>query len=233
MPSPKILEAFGEEHAAQYDQRFAKMAPLREALHLMMRAILSVLPEEAHILCVGAGTGLEIAELAQHFPGWRFTAVEPAPAMLRMCRQRAESLGLTARCTFHEGYLDSLPPGAPFDGATSLLVSQFLTDREERRSFFRSISARLRPGGLLVSADLAGEIGSAVYERQLDAWLQLMMQINGLTAQQAEGMRAAYGRDVAILPPAEVAALIASSGFVPPTPFLQTLLIHAWFTTAA
>ena len=42
-------------------------------------------------------------------------------------------------------------------------------------------------------------------------------------------MRAAYDRDVAILPPAEVAAIVASAGFEAPVQFLQTGLIHAWF----
>ena len=42
-------------------------------------------------------------------------------------------------------------------------------------------------------------------------------------------MRAAYDRDVAILPPGEVAAIVASGGFEVPVQFLQTGLIHAWF----
>ena len=42
-------------------------------------------------------------------------------------------------------------------------------------------------------------------------------------------MRAAYDRDVAILPPGEVAAIVASGGFEAPVQFLQTGLIHAWF----
>jgi tRNA (cmo5U34)-methyltransferase len=33
----------------------------------------------------------------------------------------------------------------------------------------------------------------------------------------------------AILPPGEVAAVVASGGFEPPAQFLQTGLIHAWF----
>jgi tRNA (cmo5U34)-methyltransferase len=43
-------------------------------------------------------------------------------------------------------------------------------------------------------------------------------------------MRAAYDREVAILSPGEVAALVASGGFEPPVQFLQTGLIHAWFS---
>lgn len=229
MSNPETNAAFGEEHAAAYDQRFAKLAPLREALHLLMKSLLATLPENARVLCVGAGTGLEMAELAQRFPGWHFTAVDPAAPMLKICRQRAEQMGFSARCTFHEGYLDSLPRETPFDAATSILVSQFILQREARQSYFREIASRLRPGACLVSADLAGEVGSEKYEAEMGAWIQLMRQ-GDFSAEQAEKLRAAYATGVAILPPREVEKLIADSGFIPPVQFFQTMLIHGWFT---
>ena len=95
------------------------------------------------MLCVGAGTGAELSYLAERFPGWRFTAVEPSAPMLEVCRRRAEAQGIEGRCIFHEGYLESLPPSEPFDAATSLLVSQFILDPEERSGFFRAIAGRL------------------------------------------------------------------------------------------
>jgi tRNA (cmo5U34)-methyltransferase len=116
---------FDKERAASYDERFAKLAPLRDALHLLIRTILSELPADARILCVGVGTGSELIYLAQSFPQWQFTAVEPAAPMLDICRRRAAECGITSRCTFHEGYLDSLPAADAFDAATCLLVSHY------------------------------------------------------------------------------------------------------------
>jgi len=52
--------------ASSYDKRFAALAPMRDALYLLIRVILSELPN-AHILCVGAGTGSELIYLAQNF----------------------------------------------------------------------------------------------------------------------------------------------------------------------
>jgi tRNA (cmo5U34)-methyltransferase len=43
-----------------------------------------------------------------------------------------------------------------------------------------------------------------------------------------ERIRAAYRRDVAVLPPTEVASIIAAGGFHPPVQFFQAGLIHAW-----
>jgi len=82
--------AFDKAHAAGYDQRFAKLAPMKEALHLLLRLLFSEFPAEARILCVGAGTGAELLYLAQAFPQWRFTAVDPSAPMLDICRQRAQ-----------------------------------------------------------------------------------------------------------------------------------------------
>ena len=87
------LKALFDQQAAGYDKQWAGMAPIREALYLLLDALFVGLPDDARILCVGAGTGAEIAHLAERFPGWRFTALDPSGAMLEVCRQRAERAG--------------------------------------------------------------------------------------------------------------------------------------------
>ena len=225
-PSPIL---FDEERAAKYDKGFARLAPFRDALHLLIGALFSDLPAEARILCVGAGTGSEILYLAERFPLWRFTAVEPSAPMLAVCRRRTEESGIASRCDFHEGYLDSLPASDPFHAATSLLVSHFILEREARVAYFRAIADRLQPGGYLASADLASDITSPAYQSLLEVWLRLM-KTTDITDEQLANLRTAYGRDVALLPLEEVKAVIASGGFEAPVLFLQTCLIHAWWT---
>jgi tRNA (cmo5U34)-methyltransferase len=220
--------AFDRAHAESYDQRFARLAAMRDALHLLTGAILVDLPVNARILCVGAGTGHELLYLAEKFPGWNFTAVEPSAPMLDLCRRKAGVRGISARCTFHQGYLDSLAPSAPFDAATSLLVSQFILERDARVDFFRAIAARLRPGAFLVSADLASDTGSSNYQELLEVWLRLMRE-TGSPREQLERLRVTYGRDVAVSPVEQISSIIAGGGFEAPVLFLQTCLIHAWF----
>jgi tRNA (cmo5U34)-methyltransferase len=219
---------FDQERAASYEKRFAKLAPMRDAIHLCIRLVLCELPANARILCVGVGTGAELISLAQAFPEWQFTAVDPAAPMLNICRGWAGEFGIASRCTFHEGYLDSLPASHAFDAATCLLVSHFFVQQDERRDFFSQIAARLRPGGYLVSSDLASDMSSSAYKSLLEVWLR-MLRYSEAPEEEIEKFLAAYGRDVAVLPPPEVESIIASGGFDTPVLFFQSLLIHAWY----
>ena len=213
--------AFDEDHAKSYETRFAKLEPMKKALHLVARLALEGLPEQARILCVGAGTGAEILALGEAFPSWQFVAVEPAAPMLARCRERAEAAGMTDRCTFHEGYLDSLDDRG-FDAATSILVSQFVLDRDERRKFFAGIADRLQPGAPLVTADLAHG-SDALVALWRKAWL-----FADMPPDKVDAMCAALGKNVSVLPPADIESLIEEAGFHPPLRCFQSVLIHAW-----
>lgn len=224
------ITAIFDQQAATYDQKWSELAPINSALHLLTAAVLTKLPATANILCVGVGTGTEILYLAKKFPGWSFTAVEPSTPMLEVFRRRATEAGIASRCTFHAGYLDSLPSITnAFDAATAFLVSQFILDRKERAKFFHGIAGRLNPGGILVSSDLAGDLNAPDCQDLMNVWFTLMKG-NGVSAEEAEKMRAAYARDVAVLPPQDVREIIKGGGFELPVLFFQTGLIHAWYS---
>ena len=226
----EAITALFDQQAASYDQQWRKLAPINDALHLLTRTVLAELPPQAHILCVGSGTGAEILALAQNFPEWHFTAVEPSTAMLDVFRNRAEEQGIASRCVFHPGYLDSLPATGLFDAATAFLVSQFILERQVRSQFFQSIAERLRPAGLIVSSDLAGDLAAPECRDLLDVWFRVMTGSGALPSPEGiERMRAAYSRDVAVLPPQDVRAIIMRGGFDAPVLFFQAGMIHAWY----
>ncbi len=231
MRDDELRAAFNQQ-AAGYDKQWAKLSPIRDGLHFLLESVFADLPADAHVLCVGVGTGAELAHLASRFPRWRFTAVEPSGAMLDMCRQRAEREGFASRCDFHEGYVESLPGADLHDAATCFLVSQFILDRDARAGFFRAIADRLHPGGLLASSDLSSEVGSEHHESLARVWMK-MMAAAGVPPEGLEGMRAAWKKDVAMLPPTAVESIIKSGGFEAPVQFFQAGLIHAWFSRRA
>ena len=223
------IKALFDQQAANYDTQWAKTAPIRHCLHLLLEAMFVELPSNANILCVGVGTGAELAHLALKNPDWRFTVVEPSGSMLDICRQRAESEGFASRCVFHEGYVETLSTIEPHDAATCFLVSQFILVRDERANFFREIAKKLKPGALLASSDLASDVDSLEYEVLLRGWMS-MMSAAEISPEGIERMRKAYANDVGVLPPADIASIIKAGGFDLPVQFFQAGLIHAWLS---
>jgi tRNA (cmo5U34)-methyltransferase len=230
--NPEKLKQTFDHQAPSYDQQWAKMAPIRDCMHLLLDAAFAGLPEAAQVLCVGAGTGAELSHFARAFPGWRFLALDPSGPMLEICRERAAREGFLERCRFHEGYLDTLDPASGFDAATCFLVSHFMLDQEERRGFFRAIAGRLKSGGLLASSDLCADIATDEYAVLLEDWFRLMRGA-GMPPDGVDRMRAAYAKDVAILPPSELDAIVLGAGFGPPAHFFQAGLIRAWHARKA
>lgn len=226
------IKAIFDQQAASYDTQWAKTAAIKDCLYFLLESLFAELPVDARILCVGVGTGAELAHLAQKNPAWRFTAVEPSGPMLDVCRQRAEREGFVSRCHFHEGYLDSLPATGPHDAATCFLVSQFILDQQARSGFFREISRSLKSGGILASSDLASDVESSEYEVLLRAWMK-MMAASDVSPEGIDRMRKAYANDVGVLPPGRIASIIESGGFEPPVQFFQAGLIHAWLSRRA
>ncbi len=227
MENDGLVATFNQQ-AAGYDKQWAKLAPIRELLHFLLGSVFGELPVDARVLCVGLGTGAELAHMATRWPHWTFTAVEPSGAMLEICRRRAESDGFAARCSFHEGYVDSLPRDATHDAATCFLVSQFILDRQGRADFFHSIAQRLAPGATLASSDLTADLDPEKHEALVRTWMRMMAGAD-IPPDGIERMREAWRNSVAILPGADIESLISAGGFTAPTQFFQAGLIHAWF----
>ena len=229
-PPPSV--AFDKEHAAAYDARWKPVSALSEALHLLARGALKDLPADARILCAGVGTGAEVLYLGKVFPGWRFVGFDPSAAMLEVCRARLESAGLGARCDLHHGFAGTLPASEPFDAATSFLVSHFLTDSGERGAFFRTLAQRLRPGGVLVNADLAPDKRDPGYPDLMRIWLATM-SLAGMDEDKQAQYKKMFGEMVAAHTPEQVEALIAANGFSHPARFYQAGMIYAWLCRKA
>ncbi|MCA9794930.1 MAG: SAM-dependent methyltransferase, partial [Candidatus Eremiobacteraeota bacterium] len=111
-------------------------------------------------------------------------------------------------------------------GATSFLVSHFLTERERRLGFFRAIAERLHPGGLLVNADLTH--GGEDQAQLMDLWFRTL-SYSFPESFQVDNYLEHFNREVTLLPDAEIRQLLVDAGFVAPTLFLKTLMINAWF----
>jgi tRNA (cmo5U34)-methyltransferase len=79
-----------------------------------------------------------------------------------------------------------------------------------------------------VTSDLASDTQSPAYASLLDVWLRTLAGA-AVSPERVEQMRAAYARDVSILPVQSVEAIIVNGGFGAPVRFFQAGLIHGWY----
>lgn len=143
---------FDSEGAQIYEHRIPMVVPGYEALHSMAYSLLQLdLEEQARLLIVGAGTGMEIVHLGEDNPGWRFTGVDPSADMVAVARRRVMESGLSGRVELHASFAQELPASESYDAATLILVMHFIPDDGEKLELLRSISARLAPGAPLTA----------------------------------------------------------------------------------
>jgi tRNA (cmo5U34)-methyltransferase len=137
-----------------------------------------------------------------------------------------------SRIEFHLGPVHELPAGAPYDAATSILISHFIRPREERLHFFRSIASRLRPGAPLVTAELVGDRQDPACAHLLGAW-KGHYAAAGIPAAEVESDFARTDATVSFIPEAALVALLAESGFADIRRFFQAFLFGGWVARRA
>ena len=125
---------------AAYAERASRLVPgLADLQRMAALLVAERAPEQANVLVIGAGGGVELKVFAQRYPQWRFVGVDPSREMLDLAQA---TLGpLASRAQLHHGYVDTAPDG-PFDAATCLLTMHFLT-LADRRHTLAEIRRRL------------------------------------------------------------------------------------------
>lgn len=211
---------------ASYAGETSKKVPGLADLHRMTELLLAERsPGSAHILVVGAGGGLELQAMAQARPGWRFTGVDPSPAMLELAQQTISSYA--DRIELIAGTVDQAPPGL-YDGATCLLTLHFL-DSGQRLRTLREIHRRLNPGHMLVLAHHTAPGGDG--ERWL-ARSTTFADRAGSDPVKAAASARAMAEGLPLLSPAGEEAILREAGFEEPTLFYAAFSFRGWVATA-
>ena len=131
------------------------------------------------------------------------------------------------RCELVAGYVHELPPRGDYDAVLSLLVAHFIP-RAERADYFRQLSSRVRPGGILVNAEISFDLDAPEADTMLEAWTKIRALMGGTPESLAAVPRTM--RDVLhLLPPAETEQLLRDAGIAMPIRFFESLMIHAWY----
>ncbi|WP_413204581.1 class I SAM-dependent methyltransferase [Rhodospirillum sp. A1_3_36] len=237
-PGPETFSVarFDAKRALAYDDTVARAIPGYATLHDVIAAVTaSLLPQEARILVVGAGTGAEILRLGIHQPGWSFLGLDPAEDMLAVARERltlAEG-GLIDRVDLMAGTLEDLScaPPSPFDAALCVLVSHFLPDTVEgKAALFAGIAALVKPGAPLILADFLPPEpplpGAELMEAAWVAW-----QRDRQIPEEAITRGLAHARaKTHPVGPKRLGTLLEGAGFAAPQRLFQALHVHGWLS---
>jgi tRNA (cmo5U34)-methyltransferase len=184
-------------------------------------------PDNAQVLVLGAGGGLEIKAFAEAQPGWSFVGIDPSAAMLDLAQMTLGSL--SARTHLHQGLID-IAPESPFDAATCILTLHFI-EREERLRTLKEVRRRLRPGAPFVVAHFSFPQGS--HER--DVWLARYAAFaitSGIEPSTAKNARAGISARLPILAPEDDEQLLRDAGFNGISLFYMGFAFRGWVAYA-
>lgn len=179
--------------------------------------------EDARVLVLGAGGGLELKAFADLHLGWHFDGVDPSAEMLELAKR---TLGpLASRVRLHEGYIDSAPDG-PFDGATCLLTLHFVP-RDERLRTLVEVRRRLVPGAPFVVTHHSFPQDAEGKALWLERYAAFAIA-SGVPAAQARSAVAAIGDRLPVLSPEEDETLLRDAGFSGVSLFYAGFTFKGW-----
>ncbi|WP_370677320.1 class I SAM-dependent methyltransferase [Pleomorphomonas sp. PLEO] len=208
---------------ARYAEETPYKVPGLADLHRMAMLLLAEhASQDAEILVLGAGGGLELKVFAEAQPDWRLLGVDPSAEMLDLARRIVG--GFAPRVSLQQGYIDDAPDG-PFGGATCLLTLHFL-EAEERLHVLKALRRRLKPGAPLVVAHHSCPIGG-----DLLSWLTRSVAFADRAPADFEKASASAATMMARLPilsSDEDEALFYRAGFSEVTLFYAGFSFRGW-----
>lgn len=213
---------------AGYAEGPPRFVPGYSAMQSMTTLLLAErAPDDARVLVLGAGGGLELRAFAQARPGWTFDGIDPSAEMLKLAGQ---TLGpLASRARLHQGYIDDAPQG-PFDAASCLLTVHFM-NLDERRRTAAEVHRRLKPGAPYVMAHLSFPQD----EGQRALWLSrhtAFLIAAGLEPEKAANTRVALDTKTCILAPEQDEAVLREAGFSNISLFYAAFSFRGWVAYA-
>ena len=226
---PEATDAFSDPLAiARYAEGPPRMVPGFATLHRMILVLLAERTlDDACLLVLGAGGGLEIKAFAEARPGWRFDGVDPSAAMLSLAR---ETLGqLASRAALHHGLIDVAPDG-PYDAATCILTLHFIEPAERLRTL-KEVHKRLKPGAPFAVAHFSLPQDPASRSLWLSRYAAFAVA-SGMEASQADKARAGIGTSLPILSPEADEQLLRDAGFKEVSLFYVGLAFRGWIAYA-
>lgn len=218
-------EHFSDQRSVtDYAARTLRLVPALSELHRMMRLLLAEsLSDQARLLVLGAGGGLELKALAEHQPDWQLLGVDPSSAMLEQARLHLGDL--QQRITLQRGVIHDVQASS-HDAAVCLLTLHFLPE-VERRDTLQAIAERLKPGAPLVVAHHSFALEQGRHDRWLSRLAEWAVQA-GIPASHAQGNSQAMKQNLPVLSPVQDERILHEAGFEDIELFYTALTFRGW-----
>jgi len=224
-----IKEAFSDaRNVARYAEGPPRFVPGYSGLQQMARVLIAErVSDDARILILGAGGGLEMRAFAEAQSGWSFDGVDPSAEMLELARDTMGPFASHAR--LHHGLIGDAPDSL-FDAATCLLTLHFLSPAE-RRSTVAEVLRRLKPGAPFVVAHFSIPQGEGKREQWLSRYASFVIA-SGVDSDSAKQAKEGVDSHLHILTPEQDEAILRDAGFSNVTMFYTGFTFRGWVAYA-
>lgn len=215
----------------EYDNMAPSVLPGYQVMHQMALAcLLAKLPEEANLLIVGAGTGMELVKFGKGNSNWQILGVEPSENMLTVAKNKIEQYGLFQQVKLFQGYTKDLPETSIYDAATSILVMHFIPDNGEKLAFLKSIASRMKSSSTFILVDVFGEKATDDFKQMISLMKEFWTEMGITEAKKVEILET---MDQGVYPISEkrILELLEQAGFSNVIRFYTGLWVGGWMAT--
>jgi tRNA (cmo5U34)-methyltransferase len=182
--TPLASQAFSA-HASEYTALRRRLVPLFDVFYGSAVAAIDCRSggPVAHVLDLGAGTGLMAAAVAEEYPDARFELLDGSAEMLSEAKER-----LGARATgVHVADMTAGLPAGPFDAVISALAIHHLED-DDKRVLFGRVYDVLRPGGVFVNAEQVAGPTTELADLYRKRWAQMCRDLGASDTEIADAL---------------------------------------------
>jgi tRNA (cmo5U34)-methyltransferase len=208
MSDHRVLDHLGLQ-ARDYDSAIRTYIPHYEEMIATVVAL-----ARGEVIDLGTGTGALAEAILHASPTTRVKLVDIDPAMLEAAGARVGRYGERAelvKATFEKAL-------APCDAVVASLALHHVAELAKKRALYKRIHDALRPGGVLLVADITVHDDGKERDRMYDAW-STWMTTHGIARTDAEALFVKWAKEDCYHSLATELALLGEAGFERPECF--------------
>jgi tRNA (cmo5U34)-methyltransferase len=201
--------------ASDYDATIRRYLPPYDAMIDTVVGIVGGLGAP-FVVDLGAGTGALGGAILDRVARARVQFLDIDPAMLEVARARVAGHG--ARAELRRGSFDDALP--PCDVVVASLALHHVPELDRKRALYARIHDALRPGGVLLVADVTAFEAGAAHDHTYARWID-MMATQAIDRAEAEALLAQWAGEDRYYPLAVELEQLRAAGFAQPECFFK------------